>query len=51
MIPRRQLGHYAAENPVQVDLAEKLMGQQAPLPVQDGDGTLVAGRFDGQNTH
>jgi hypothetical protein len=47
MVTRRQLRDYAAENPVQVDLAEQLVGQEASMAVQDGYGAFVAGRLDG----
>jgi hypothetical protein len=51
MVPGRKLGHHASKHPMQVDLAEKLVREQASLTVQDRYGTFVAGGFDGQDTH
>jgi hypothetical protein len=51
VIPGCQLRHNAAENTMQIDLAEELMGQQTLSPVQHGDGTLITGRFDSEDTH
>jgi hypothetical protein len=43
VISRRQLRHYPAEDPMQLDLAEKLMRQQTALAVENGHGAFVTG--------
>ncbi len=51
VVPGSQFRHDSTKNPMQVDLAEELMGEQPFVPVEHGYGAFVAGRFDGQNTH
>ncbi|MNZ97186.1 hypothetical protein D3C78_1164120 [compost metagenome] len=51
VVARGQLGHHAAIDPVQVDLTEQGVGQQAALAVVQGDAGFVAGSFQAQYSH
>ena len=47
VIARGQLGHHAAVQPVQVDLAVESCASRPRIVVEHRHGALIAGRFDG----
>ena len=49
MIARGELWDDAAVGPVEVDLGGDLVGEEIAGGLDDGDGGLVAGRFDGED--
>lgn len=51
MIAGGEFGHDTAINRMKIDLAVDLVRQKALLSVVNGDGGLIAGGFDCQNTH
>jgi small subunit ribosomal protein S21 len=51
MVAGGQFRHDTPIYAVELDLAEQLMGQKAPLRVQNGGRALVAGGLQSENTH
>ena len=51
MVAGGQLRHHPPEDPVELDLTEDFMGEEAPGGVQDGRRTLIARGFNCQNSH
>ena len=51
VLARGKLGHDAAVEPVQGDLRRDAVGQDGSSVLHDGDGSLVAGGFHGEDLH
>ena len=51
MVAGGELGHHPAIDPVQLDLAENGMREQAPFTVQNGCGAFITGGFQGEDFH
>jgi hypothetical protein len=51
VVPRSEFRHHPAMPPVQLDLAEDPVGDEAFLAVVERNRGLVAGGFDAQNQH